>query len=110
MFRAGRHTANLDSVLEILACLEASRTDPFQKLMPVLAEELNGISTVIAILLDWDTPEENLVRTVVESGCSAKIVIVRDGETTRPCTQLPGVHAIACYTPAEVTRGDIERL
>lgn len=111
IFRAGRHTAHFENVLEVLACVDACRHDPFETVAPALADELGGISTVICVLLDWDKSRELLVRTAAEAGCSLKLLVVRDGDTTLP---LSGAEVwtsdIACYTLDAVRAGGIETL
>ena len=90
VFRAGRHTAHFDNLLEILACVDACRTDPFTSVAPAIADELGNISAVVCVLLDWDEPRRELARAALEAGCSLKVLVVRDGETTEP---LDGVDA-----------------
>ncbi len=111
VFRSGRHTALLENMLEILASVDECRTNPFETVTPALSEELGTVSAVIFVLLDWDESRRQLVRAAVEAGCSARVVIVRDGETslsygedeawTRPVVQV---------TPAQVRAGGIDRL
>ena len=84
VFRSGRHTAHLDNVLEILACVEESRRNPFALVAPALVDELANISTVICVLLDWDADRQALVRRAAEAGCATKVVVVRRGRTTMP--------------------------
>lgn len=84
ILRSGRHTAPFESVLEILACVEACRANPFSTVTPALTDELGSISTVICVLLDWDASREGLARAATEAGCNVKIVVVRDGPTTEP--------------------------
>lgn len=95
VFRAGRHTAHFENVLEILACVEACRSDPFDNLLPAVADEMPNVSTVICVFLDWDEHRRDLVRTALESGCSVKVVVVNDGETTE---------ALAGFDNAELTQ------
>lgn len=90
VFRAGRHTAHFENVLEILAGVGHTVDNPFERLAPALVEELSNISTVVCVFLDWDRGREHLVRAAAEAGCSLKVVVVRDGETTEP---LDALHA-----------------
>lgn len=76
VFRSGRHTAHFDNVLEILAGVEASRTDPLARLGPAVANELTRISTAIVILLDWTESRRNLLQLIAESGCRLKTVLI----------------------------------
>jgi uncharacterized protein (DUF58 family) len=108
VFRAGRHTAHLENILEIVACVEACRSNPFRTLAPALADELGNISTVIGVFLDWDASRRQLARTAVEVGCSVKIVIVRDGDTTEPIEFDEG--SIVQLNIAQVRQGGLDAL
>ena len=110
VFRAGRHTAHFENVLEILACVDACRTNPFEKVTPALTDELANISTVIAVFLDWDEARADLVRGAVESGCSVKVLIVRGEDTTEPYTDLEGVRGVMQLAPEDIQKGGIETL
>ena len=80
--QCGRSLAYLENVLDILACLEPCAEEPFEKIAPILAENLDNITTVVVVLLDWDERRERLVRSILDHGSAVKIVVVRDG----PCT------------------------
>jgi uncharacterized protein (DUF58 family) len=108
VFRAGRHTAHFENILEIVACVDACRDNPFDKVTPALADELSNISTVICVFLDWDATRRELARTAVEMGCSVKILIVRDGETTEPIDFEEG--SVVPLTIAQIRDGGIEVL
>lgn len=108
VFRAGRHTAHFENILEIVACVDACRDNPFGKVAPALADELSNISTVICVFLDWDATRRELARTAVEMGCSVKILVVRDGETTEPIDFEEG--SIVPLTTGQVRDGGIEVL
>lgn len=84
VFRAGRHTAHFENILEIVACVDACRENPFATVAPALADELGNISTLVGVFLDWDASRRHLARSAVEMGCSVKIFVVRDGETSEP--------------------------
>jgi uncharacterized protein (DUF58 family) len=111
VFRTGRHTVQLDNVLEILACIKAHRRNPFSVVAPALSDELTKMSAVIFVLLDWDLPREELVRAAVEAGCSTKVVIVRE----KPCSS--DFHAAENWaghfqivTPEDVKAGRVDQL
>jgi len=109
MFRSGRHTAHFENVLEILACVEACRDNPFTTLTPTIVDELSRLSAAVLVLLDWDEPRRELARAIVEEGCALKVVIVRDGPTTLdPLDE--HLADVACYKPADVARGAVEVL
>lgn len=108
VFRAGRHTAHLENVLEILACVGACRKNPFETVAPALAEELHNISGVVCVLLDWDKSRERLIRTAAEAGCNIKVLIVCAGETTEPLAGAAAyADSIAQFTPEAVHRGEL---
>lgn len=109
IFRAGRHTAHLENVLEILACVDRCRTNPFDTLGPALVNELAQISTVVCVFLDWDEPRWQLVRAAQEAGCHVKVIIVRDGPTTLPTDRLEHVD-MGLYTSSQVMAGKLEVL
>ena len=110
VFRAGRHTALFEHVLEILACVQPCRKNPFETITPALTEELAGTSSVLCVLLDWDAHHERLVRAAVESGCSVKVFIVREGETTVPYASSEHAGSISQFTPGYVARGGADTL
>lgn len=109
VFRAGRHTAHLENVLEILACLDPCRENPFETVAPPLAEELQNITTTVCVFLDWDESRRKLARTIVESGCQLKALIVRDAETTAPL-DLPGGSDCTLFSTQQIVDGGFEVL
>jgi len=108
VFRAGRHTAHFENILELVACVEACRRNPFETIAPALTDELTNISTVIGVFLDWDASRRHLARTAVESGCSVKLLIVRDGETSEPIDFDDG--QVTPLSIAQIRQGGIEVL
>ena len=111
VFRAGRHTAHLESVLEILAGVDECKRDPFEVVAPALADELGSISTVVCVFLDWDPSREALLRTALEAGCSAKTFIVRDKPTSHPYAPAEDwAGPITQLSLADIRNGGIERL
>ncbi len=107
VFRAGRHTAHFENVLEILACVDACRENPFETIVPAIADELHNISTTLCIFLDWDRSRRRLARAVLEAGCRLKVLVVRDGDTTDPL-DAGDDGDISQYTPAQVREGGLE--
>ncbi|HBF33662.1 TPA: hypothetical protein DDW35_03790 [Candidatus Sumerlaeota bacterium] len=106
VFRSGRHTTHFESVLEILSCIDACRTNPFATVTPALADELGNISTVLCVLLDWDASREQLARAAAESGCSVKILIVRDAPTTQPLDNVEAwADSVTVWSPEAIREG-----
>jgi uncharacterized protein (DUF58 family) len=81
---AGRSLAYLENILDVMACLEPCHAPPFATLGPPLFDKLAQITTVVAVLQDWDAPREAFLRRVHSLGTAVRAVIVRDGETTLP--------------------------
>jgi uncharacterized protein (DUF58 family) len=108
VFRAGRQLAHFDNVLEILSSVEHCVANPFESVTPAVSDELTSITTAICVFLDWDASREILARTIVESGCQLKIIIVRDSPTTRP---LPDDHRdLTVVTSGQIQSGGVDRL
>jgi len=82
---AGRSLAYLDQILDILACVDSSRQEPFETLEPAILENLSKITTVICIFLDWNATRQAFVDRLAQSGAGVKVIIVRDS----PCTDDP---------------------
>lgn len=111
VFRAGRHTAHFENVLEILASVEPSRANPFDKVTPALANELANISAVVFVLLDWDAARRELVRTAVEVGCNTKVVVVRKSRPTEPLDPDESwAGPVRIFAPGQIQRGEVRVL
>jgi len=111
VFRAGRHIAHLDNILEILACVDECRSNPFETITPAITGELANITSVICVLLDWDRERAGFVRAAVEAGSAAKVIIVRDGPTTEPLAPAEDwAGPITLLTPEDVASGKVEEV
>ncbi|NJL31952.1 MAG: DUF58 domain-containing protein [Phycisphaerales bacterium] len=80
--QAGRSLAYLDNILDILACLDACPTDPLERLTPRFRDELEQISTVILLFMQWDEPRRRLVQQVLDAGTMVKVVVLTDDSHT----------------------------
>lgn len=104
VFRAGRHTAHLENILEILACVEASHKDAFDEVSSAIVHELDNISTTICVFLKWDDQRRALVEQIREAGCALKLLMVcNEGEQV-------GVDIdadVEFVTPAQVRDGGV---
>ena len=70
-----------------------------------LTERLARLTTVVAVVLDWDEPRQHFLRHVRELGVAVHTYLVRTGPATRP--ELDGaaeLGPITRVTPAEVER------
>ncbi|MBV9851898.1 MAG: DUF58 domain-containing protein [Armatimonadetes bacterium] len=102
---AGRSLAYLDQILDILACLETTPTEPFSTLEPEIQEHLAQITTTICIFLDWDETRRALSLRLQAEGAGVKAIIVRDG----PCTRDPLADAGTVGDLMLISRADFER-
>jgi uncharacterized protein (DUF58 family) len=105
VFRTGRHTAPFENVLEILACLDACRTNPFETIGPALAEEIGRISTAVCLFLDWNESRRQLVRSIQDAGCRAKTIVIHEGPTSEP---IDG--EVLLLTPNQIRSGKVDAL
>jgi len=80
VFRGLGGTTRFDAVLEILAGVDASPRNPFEQVAPLVAEELESISTVVGVFVDWDAQRADFVRHVHEAGCVLKGILVQDDD------------------------------
>src|SRR4030095_5715393 len=79
----GRSLGRLDTVLDALACLEPCHEPPFDVLAPRLVERLSRLTTVVAVVLDWDEGREAFLGRLRDLGVALRIFVVHDGPTRR---------------------------
>jgi uncharacterized protein (DUF58 family) len=99
----GRSLGYLDNVLDVLACLEPSPAPPFESIGPPLFERLEGLTTVVAVMLEWDEAREAFLRRVRAMGVAVRVLLVHEGETRKPWAAVGAdLGEIARSTPAEI--------
>ncbi len=102
---AGRSLAYLENILDVLACLEPCSQPPFEGIGPPLFDKLSQITTVVAVLLDWDAPREDFLRRVKSLGTSVRAIIVHEGATREPWQNVgEELGEVSLLTPADVER------
>jgi uncharacterized protein (DUF58 family) len=102
---AGRSLAYFDNILDVLAGLEPCPDAPFAAIGPALFEKLARITTVVAVLQDWDESRERFLREVRALGTAVQVIVVHEGPTTRPWSRAgPELGEIEALTPDEVDR------
>lgn len=100
---AGRSLGYLEGVLDVLACLEPSAAAPFETVAPALHERLSGLTTVVAVMLDWDDAREAFVRRVRSMGAAVRVIVVHEGATRKAWSDVPPeLAAVSLLTPAQV--------
>jgi len=102
---AGRSLAYLENILDVLACLEPCPQPPFQTISPALFEKLGQITTVVAVLLDWDGQREEFLRRVKALGTAVCALVVHEGETREPWQRVgEELGTVSLMTPTEIER------
>jgi len=102
---AGRSLAYLENILDVLACLEPCTLPPFQGIAPALFDKLGQITTVVAILLDWEESREAFLRRVKSLGTSVRVLMVRHGDTSLPWQHVePELGEVTLLSPEDVER------
>lgn len=108
--QAGRSLAYLDTILDILACIEACRQSPFGTLGPALRDQVGQIGSAVVLLLDWDEERAAFVRAVRDLGVAVKVIVVRDGApSVSPAGVTTDAGPVQVLSPAQARAG-AERL
>lgn len=101
---AGRSLAYLDNILDVLACLDPCYDPPFARIGPHLFEKLAQLTTVIAVLHDWDDDRERFLGQVMARGTSVRGFVVREGEPSKPLPADGEFGDVTVLRPSDVQR------
>ena len=102
---AGRSLAYLENILDVLVCLGPCHDPPFATIGPNLFEKLSQITTVVAVLQDWDTPREDFLKRVHALGTAVRAIIVHDGSTQKTWEQASeNLGEVSVLSTADVER------
>jgi uncharacterized protein (DUF58 family) len=100
---AGRSLGYIGNVLDVLACLQPCAEPPFEVLAAPLAARLARLTTIVAVVLDWDERRETFLRSVRRMGVAVVTFVVRSGPTERPFEPAAEeLGAITRVTPEEI--------
>jgi hypothetical protein len=99
---AGRSLAYLDNILDVLACLDPCYDPPFSRIGPHLFDRLAQLTTVVAVLQDWDDERERFIAQVSQQGTAVRGFVVRSGPTTKPLPVDAEFGEITMLPPADV--------
>jgi uncharacterized protein (DUF58 family) len=101
----GRSLGYLDNVLDVLACLAPSPAPPFESIAPTLFERLERLTTVVAVMLEWDEAREGFLRRVRGMGVAVHVLLVHEGDTRKPWASVSAeLGEIERLTPAQVEK------
>jgi uncharacterized protein (DUF58 family) len=82
-FTAGRGLAQSENMLEVLACVQPCRHQPFAMLSRLILGHIREMSGFICVLLAWDTARRELVSALCAAGAPVQVLVV-----TRPDVKL----------------------
>jgi len=98
---AGRSLAYLDQILDILACIGESPSEPFESIAPELMANMGSISSIICVFLDWNESRRQFVRMLRAQGVGVKAIIVSNAA----CALDPVADGETRLTHADVAAG-----
>ena len=105
LFRSPNTESRLDTVLELLASVEATSDDPMRVLSLPLMETLESISSIVIVLLDWDDRRQTLVNQIRESGRGVRVLLIREHS---PSAMLPEESLeFQVIAPTQIRDGEI---
>ena len=75
---AGRGLGGSDVMLRVLAALEPTPTDSIEVLMQSVQHHAAQVSSVVVILLAWDAPRQQAMRSLLANGVQLTVLVVGD--------------------------------
>lgn len=81
---SGRSLAFLEQILDILACVEESPTEPLATVAPEIQEYINRLTTVVCIFLSWDDTRHSFVQALRQGGAGVRALVVSDDAPAVP--------------------------
>lgn len=101
----GRSLGYFDDVLDVLACLKPSSAPPFESIGPLLSERLERLTTVVAVMLEWDPAREAFLQRLHAGGAAVQVVLVHEGATRHDWSRAAAeLGEFLVIPPAEVER------
>lgn len=82
-FQAGRSLNCLESILDILACIETNHSMPIDSLIAPVLSEIQSIGNCLVILPCWDDARHKFIMTLRECGIAVKLIIIDESEKKR---------------------------
>lgn len=108
-FKTGRSLACLDSILDILACIEPNHNTPIQDLTTPVMQEISGIGNCVVILLGWNQSRKDFVRKLQHTGIALKLIII-DNINMKNKDDLPPPQEALLINPLDVMSGKVRNL
>jgi uncharacterized protein (DUF58 family) len=98
---AGRSLAYLDQILDILACIGESPSEPFESIAPELMANMGSISSIICVFLDWNESRRQFVNMLRAQGVGVKAIVISNA----PCAMDPLADGEILLSHADVLAG-----
>ncbi len=86
----------------MLACLDPCHDPPFSRIGPHLFDKLAQLTTVVAVLQDWDDERQDFLRKVRAQGTSVRAFVVREGAPTRPLPVDDELGEVTTMSPSRI--------
>jgi uncharacterized protein (DUF58 family) len=77
-FTSGRGLAQIDQLLEILACVQANTEKTFSDLSSLIMQHSNCLSACICVLLNWDISRQYLIQQLENMNIPLIVIVVND--------------------------------
>jgi uncharacterized protein (DUF58 family) len=100
---AGRGLAYREQILDELALVPPVESEPLSQIAPRLAEDLEKLTTVICVLLDWDAPRQQFVEELRAQGVGVRIALIAE----RDDSPAPSDPELRLVTPSAVASGTV---
>lgn len=112
-FRTGRHTTDMEQLLDVLATVRPCTKNPFDVITPALVQELNQISEVVFFLLDFDKERKAFLETCARAGCTGKVFLIRSAKhppALNPAAFTEGIGPVRRLEPDDILKGALRTL
>jgi len=83
-FRGGRSLGYLENILDILACLQPHRGEPFSEFSGELIDELARTSSAVFVLLTWNETRRRFLEQATVAGVKVRAVLIADSDERPP--------------------------
>jgi uncharacterized protein (DUF58 family) len=100
---AGRGLAYREQILDELALVEPVESEPLSQIAPRLAEDLEKLTTVICVLLDWDEPRRAFVDELRAQGVGVRVALIAMADDD----VAPSDPELRLVTPSAVAAGTV---
>ena len=105
-FTSGRGVGDIQSMLEILACVQASEQSSWKSLQSQVMQHMAQLSSVVFVLLRWDETRQELVQQVKQQGVEVRVLLVSDSDTDAPDVDfMPLQSELIHLTPGRIEQG-----